>query len=66
MITRDDARFAEHASPEAIQAQLPKARAAARQAQRRVTWLEELLDRRTTELAAGTWPEKPPVIEVTP
>lgn len=56
MTAAEDARFAKHASPEAIQAALPKARAAARKAQRRVTWLEDLLVRRTAEKAAGEWP----------
>jgi hypothetical protein len=53
---RHDALFAEHGSPEAIQARLVTARAAVRKAQRRVVWLEELLARRTAEKAAGMWP----------
>lgn len=54
-----EAAFAAHASPESIQKELPKARAATRKAQRRVAWLEELLARRTAERDAGTWPNTP-------
>lgn len=56
MARRNDALFAECASPEAIRAHLAKARAAARKAQRHVDWLEDLLERRTAERDAGTWP----------
>lgn len=48
--------FDANAHPDAIRLQIPKARAAARKAQRRVAWLEELLERRTAEITAGTWP----------
>lgn len=56
---RNDALFAEHASPEAIQVELRKARAAALFVGQRVQWLEDLLKRRTAERDAGIWPTAP-------
>ncbi|NUH35294.1 hypothetical protein HUF15_00670 [Streptomyces samsunensis] len=56
MARRNDDLFDTHASPGAVQIELRKARAEARRAARRVAWLEELLERRTAEREAGTWP----------
>ena len=46
---KNQAGFAEHAAPEAIQAALVKARRAAADAEREVRWLEGLLERRKAE-----------------
>ncbi|MEU5608416.1 hypothetical protein AB0H03_06610 [Streptomyces sparsogenes] len=56
MARRNDELFDAHASPESIQIQLTKTRAEGRRIQRRITWLEDLLKRRTAEREAGTWP----------
>ncbi|MFD8866048.1 hypothetical protein ACFV1F_17015 [Streptomyces sp. NPDC059590] len=56
MARRNDDLYAEHASPESIQIQLKKTRAEGRRIQRRITWLEALLERRTAEREAGVWP----------
>ena len=50
------AGFAENASPEAITEYLKTARADQRRADRYTAKLEALLQRRTAEQAAGTWP----------
>ncbi|MEU6628367.1 hypothetical protein ABZ905_08745 [Streptomyces parvus] len=51
---------AEHASLDSIRALLDAERKARRQAERqigaRIEWLEQLLDRRLDQVAAGTWP----------
>jgi hypothetical protein len=52
----DKRRFADHASPEAITAELAAARAEKERADDRVSWLETLLDRRVREVTDGTWP----------
>lgn len=56
MPRRNDDLYAAHASPESIQIQLKKTRAEGRRIERRITWLEALLERRTAERAAGAWP----------
>lgn len=48
--------FATNASPEAITAHLAGAEADRRGLDRYITKLETLLERRTAEQAAGTWP----------
>jgi hypothetical protein len=53
---KDRARVEEHASPEALAAMLAEARAEQRALGRYVEWVEALLERRTAEKAAGTWP----------
>jgi hypothetical protein len=50
--------FERTASPEAIVAMLEKERMTIARMQRRITWLENLLKRRTAEKAAGTWPPR--------
>lgn len=49
-------RYAAHAAPESIAAYLARARRAQRVAEREVEWLSALLERRTAERDAGTWP----------
>lgn len=53
---KDRARVEEHASPEALAAYLSDARTEQRALGRYIEWLEALLERRTAEKAAGTWP----------
>ncbi|MGI5162737.1 hypothetical protein ACQEU3_47025 [Spirillospora sp. CA-253888] len=48
--------FEQHASPDAITAHLTRERAARDRINRRITWLEQLLDRRTHERNDGHWP----------
>lgn len=48
--------FERTASPEAIVAMLEKERTTVARMQRRIAWLENLLERRTAEKAAGIWP----------
>ncbi|WP_228994747.1 hypothetical protein [Streptomyces sp. DH8] len=50
------AAFAEHASLDSIRAVLDAERTKRRRADRRIGWLEQLLDRRLDQVAAGTWP----------
>lgn len=50
--------FAANASPEAIHTELAKARNRRRETDRTINRLEELLVRRTKEVAAGFWPPK--------
>lgn len=49
-------QFAEHASPEAIESRLMKTQGQRRRLDSQISWLEELLVRRTAERNAGTWP----------
>lgn len=49
------AGFAEHAAPEAISAYLASATAERRSLDRYIVKLQDLLERRTAEQAAGTW-----------
>ena len=53
--------FVENASPEAIRAELKKARANRARWDRRAEQLEELLDQRLKQKAAGEWPPSPAV-----
>jgi len=53
-------RFAEHASPEAIEHQLRRVKAMRRAAQRDIERLAELAGRRRAEIDAGTWPPTQP------
>lgn len=50
--------FEQTASPEAIVAMLEKERTTVARMQHRIAWLENLLERRTAEKAAGTWPSQ--------
>lgn len=50
------ASFAENAAPEAITAYLAAANTERRSLDRYIAKLEALLERRTDEKAAGTWP----------
>lgn len=52
------ALFRDNAAPEAINARLEKARGRLKQWERHVRALESLLETRTVEKAAGTWPTK--------
>jgi hypothetical protein len=54
--TKHWAGFAENASPEAIEIHLRWAQTERRSIDRYITKLETLLERRTAEKAAGTWP----------
>lgn len=58
-----DVQFEASASPEVVAVHLDaERRAAAASAAafaRRIAWLAELLDRRTAEKTAGTWPATP-------
>lgn len=48
-----------HASPESIAVYLHREQEAAKRIARRIAWLEQLLERRLAEKAAGTWPATP-------
>jgi hypothetical protein len=50
--------FAEHASLEAIQAEMDQAYAAERKAQLNIKWLTELLIKRSRQIREGEWPPK--------
>lgn len=52
--------YATYASIENIRVTLDKARAEQRRAARVVAWLEQVLARRESEIAAGTWPPPKP------
>jgi hypothetical protein len=62
----DWARYARHASPEAIQGELSSLRGAARRAADRVSKMETLLARRCAEVADGTWPPPRPALAFAP
>lgn len=51
--------FQDCAGLPAIEYQLKLERRYLADRQRRVAWLEELLERRTAQIAAGTWPGTP-------
>jgi hypothetical protein len=54
-----DPTFEASAAPEAIEYRLKAERRYLAEQQRRVAWLEELLERRTAERDAGVWPGTP-------
>lgn len=51
--------FIQHASPDAIRAELAKAQRAAAQWERRAAELSELLTNRLIQIKAGRWPARP-------
>lgn len=57
--------FIRHASTEAIEAALTKARASQARWTREVVLLEDLLTHRTAQIEAGTWPEPAPTVGMT-
>ncbi|MFJ9771191.1 hypothetical protein ACIRVF_08100 [Kitasatospora sp. NPDC101157] len=57
-IIKDWPLYEASAAPESISESLGKARAQRRRLDRDIARLEELLDRRTRERDAGTWPPK--------
>jgi len=53
---KDKERYARHAAPEAIRAELRVARERQQRAAVEVVWLERLLAQREQQVAAGAWP----------
>lgn len=52
--------FYDHASPDAIRAEIRRARETVRVAKKRLHSLECLLERRELEIADGEWPKRQP------
>lgn len=56
LTAEDKERYATHAAPEAIAAELASIRAEKVQVDNRISWLETLHARRCQQVANGTWP----------